>query len=251
MPSPAAIRVPDSIRELRSTESAAVRGEPASAAKPVGATPKAPPGIEAMVGALTARYDKNADAKVSLSELSSVLNPNARFARVDKALGNLVESLDSSKDGAVDSAEWATALGRLDVNADGAVSRQDLRQGADALAVVAGAVPAAPRSIESIVGAFTTRFDKNADARVSLAELAAVLNPDARFPRVEKLLGNVIQWFDTVKDGFIDSAELTKAVARLDANGDGAISRQDLHQGTHTLIALVGTLPHPEPLAGS
>jgi len=110
--------------------------------------------------------------------------------------------------------------------------------------------PPAPPSIDQLVDSAFSRFDQNADLKISTAEMVAVLNPKAKWPLVEKIVNNLVARHDTSKDGVLDKPELSAAIGALDKNGDGAIGRHDLQHGPDALIALVGVLPHDLPPGG-
>ena len=97
-----------------------------------------------IVGALTKKLDASGDGKVSLSEMSSVLDPKSKFPVIDKMLGNLVQRVDASKDGLIDNSEWSKSIGALDKNVDGLLSRPELHHGPDVLLALIGVIPHDP-----------------------------------------------------------------------------------------------------------
>jgi len=139
MPRPIALKILNTVRELKADVT-----PPNPGAKAPGSSPPAPPSVETIVGALTKKLDASGDGKVSLSEMSSVLNPKSKFPVIDKMLGNLVQRVDASKDGLVDKSEWTQSIGALDKNVDGLLSRPELHHGPDLLLALVGVLPHDP-----------------------------------------------------------------------------------------------------------
>ena len=139
MPRPITLKLLNTVRELK-----ADLPPPSSGTKAAGGQPPAPPSIETIVGALTKKLDSSGDGKVSLSEMSSALDPKSKFPVIDKMLIHLVQRVDASKDGLIDKAEWTTSIGALDKNADGLLSRPELHHGPDVLLALVGVMPHDP-----------------------------------------------------------------------------------------------------------
>lgn len=139
MPKPISLKFLNTVRELKADHPA-----PSPVAQAPSKTPLAPPSVETIVGALTKKLDASGDGKVSLSEMSSVLDPKSKFPVIDKMLGNLVQRVDASNDGLIDNSEWSKSIGALDKNVDGLLSRPELHHGPDVLLALIGVIPHDP-----------------------------------------------------------------------------------------------------------
>jgi len=139
MPKPISLKFSNTVRELKADLPPLSAGT-----KALVSAPPAPPSVETIVGALTKKLDASGDGKVSLSEMSSVLDPKSKFPVIDKMLGNLVQRVDVSKDGLIDKGEWIKTIGALDKNADGLLSRPEMHHGPDVLLALVGVVPHDP-----------------------------------------------------------------------------------------------------------
>lgn len=97
---------------------------PGPPAPPPAAGPKAPT-VEQVVDVLTARFDANDDAALTLAELLAVVDPKGRHAKVDTALTALVDALDQNHDGSLNRAELTAGVATLDTDGNGRLDHRD------------------------------------------------------------------------------------------------------------------------------
>lgn len=145
-----------------------------------------------------------------------------------------------------------------DVNDDGAIAPQDFERVLENLRILHGLADGAPQ-VARLRDAYVARWeamrataDADRDGGVSLDEWLAywddVLSDDDRYEaEVASLVSRLYALFDTDESGVIEADEfcnfygaygLSAALSRqvfmdLDADGDGSISRDELHDMAH------------------
>lgn len=222
-----------------------------------GAAPT-PPTVQQMVDHQFARLDGNDDGALTAAEMLAVLDPQGTRTEVATRVAALVAAADADRGGSVSPAELTTLLSRLDTDHDGSIERSDRdAAGADAaafdLASVllfhrAGGGPRepAPKSIADAATAILGRFDGDANASISLAELLQRLDPRGDRDALEARIVGWLPAADSNGDQSISQAELTAALTRVDADHDGLLERAELHpqDGSDATVALIGVLLH-------
>ncbi len=208
-------------------------------------------------------FDTNLDATITLAEVTAVLDPGGHHPdALNQVVQRVIDLIDTDKDGKLTKTEVSTALGKLDTNQDGVLSPADLRPSLahDGLtpvlaALLAGGLPGthtppedhhAP-TVDDVVNALIKRFDTNADQGISLTELLAVLDPQARHAKVDDAMQSLVTAVDTDHNGVMSAAEIKAAVTALDDNHDGRVSHDDHVPGPPSgdAVDLVGLLlPH-------
>ena len=141
MPRPITSKFLEAARELKSADHIDPAPAKPPGDKPEGSAAPAAPTLAQVADKLMGRFDQNTDQKVSAQEMLSVIDPKGRFELIGKMMDNLVSKVDTNKDTFIDKTEWVTALGGLDKNADGLLSRSDLHHGPDALIALVGVIP--------------------------------------------------------------------------------------------------------------
>lgn len=189
-------------------------------------------------------FDTNHDKAIAFSEISAVLDPRGKSGELPNLLQRLLEPVDTNGDHSLSQAEITTAYGKLDSNGDGVLSPADL-PGAlrgqpgtvPMLALVLNGLPVPgnpdepkpkdPPTVAEVVDELFARFDANKDKSLSLAELTAVLDPQAKHAKLDAALARVVALVDTNGDKQMSQAELTAAVGTLDTNHDGVLDHHD------------------------
>ncbi|WP_395700246.1 EF-hand domain-containing protein [Aquabacterium sp.] len=211
-------------------------------------------------------FDTNADATITLAEISAVLDPGGHHPDgLNQVVQRVVGLIDTNDDGKLTKTEVTTALTKLDTNHDGVLSPADLRPSLaqDGLtpvlaALLAGGLPGAGNppppvedhhapSLDEVVNALIKRFDTNNDQGISLTELLAVLDPRAGHAKIDDAMQSLVTAVDTNQDGVMSAAEIKAAVASLDDNHDGLLNHDDHMPGPPSgdAVDLVGLLlPH-------
>merc|ERR1719474_2401798 len=148
------------------------------------------------VAALFAKGDIDGDGMIDIQEFVKLMFP-AATATLQKVQQSF-KSLNDVK----------AAFRRFDTDGDGHISRNELRQVMSSFT-------------DSEVDAVFSLGDKDQSGAIDYQEFIAMMMPNST-----SILQNVASQFrsiQAVKDGF----------KRIDTNGDGAISRQELKQGMH------------------
>jgi len=148
------------------------------------------------VAALFAKGDIDGDGMIDIQEFVKLMFP-AATATLQKVQQSF-KSLNDVK----------AAFRRFDTDGDGHISRNELRQVMSSFS-------------DSEVDAVFSLGDKDQSGAIDYQEFIAMMMPNST-----SILQNVASQFrsiQAVKDGF----------KRIDTNGDGAISRQELKQGMH------------------
>ena len=215
--------------------------------------------IAQVVDNVFTRFDANADATISLTELLSVLDPTGTRTDVATKAAALLAEVDSSGDTSLSTAEVTAAVARLDTNLDGRIDRSDHVDGSsdadnDVLQMLLhGRGPHGDRpvptalAIEAVIDGLLTTFDGNNDASITLTELLSGLNADDEHHLgLTTLIEQIVKDLDSNADGSLDSLELTAAVDALDVDQNGLVDFAEVGPvaSDSAAVDLVGLLMH-------
>lgn len=202
------------------------------------------PTVSEVTDQLFALFDTNHDKAIAFTEIATTLDPKGQIGELPNLLQRLLEPIDTNADHSLSLAELNTAFGKLDSNGDGVLSPADLPGALRSqpgtvpmLALVLNGLPVpgnpdepkpkSPPTVADVVDELFARFDANKDKSLTLAELTAVLDPQARHARLDAALAKVVSLVDTNGDKLMSQAELTAAVGTLDTNHDGVLDHHD------------------------
>lgn len=228
-------------------------------------TPSAPswPTVSGIVDQFFTAFDTSKNGSITVAEITAVLDPGAHHTELNAVVTRMVALIDANADGTLTKPEVSSAFTQLDSNGDGSLSPADLGPAlahagqAELLAALMQGfplpggggpkpVPTAP-TVAQVVDTLVTRFDADKSSTVSLAELLAVLDPQARHNRLDDLLKAVVAAVDTDHDGQMSKAELTTAIGSLDSDDNGKLDHRDHVPGPpgDDAVDLIGVLlPH-------
>lgn len=213
--------------------------------------------ITQVVDNVFTKFDANADASISLTELLSVLDPIGTHTDVANQAAALLAEVDSNGDTAMSKTEVTAVVTKLDVNLDGRIDRSDHVDGSndsDMLQLLLHGrgphgdrpVPAA-LSIEAVIDGLLTKFDANNDASITLTELLSGLNADdEHHVGLTTLIEQMVKDLDSNGDSSLGTVELTAAVDALDVNQNGLVDAAEMGPVApdSAAVDLVGLLMH-------
>jgi len=222
--------------------------------------------IAEVVTAVFARFDTDANASITLTELTSVLDPDGDRSDLPATLKTKVAAIDSNADGSLSKAEVTTAVTAADTNRDGSISRADASPGATAFQAIdflfhgpgGGHGPGGPRpeptpvTISAATDGIFKLLDTDASNTITLSEVLKLLDPTGTNTRHAALATDLVTQVDSNHDGAMSRAEVTAALTALETNGDGSLSPADhvAGQAHDDAVALVGVLLHHLDLPG-
>merc|ERR1719438_269658 len=148
---------------------------------------------EAEVDAVFALGDKDQSGAIDYQEFIAMMVPNT--GSILKRISSQFNSISAVKEG----------FKRIDVNGDGAISRQELKQGLHL-------------NDEELNVVFALG-DLDGDGEISMTEFIPLMSP------------NAASSMNRLRNSFRDITEAIIAFKKFDANGDGALSPNELLQG--------------------
>lgn len=198
------------------------------------------------------RLDENADGRVTEDEFRAAID--------GRVLGHLAMRADEDRDGELTQSEWSAFLAELDEDGDGTLEMRHQRRRGPGDAEAEGEAKRAFPGDADGDGAFElaeaqalfTRFDENRDGVLTADELPHHPERHGRFGHGMHRRGGHTEHIlrlDADGDGSVSRAEWDAHVAkrqgehedreerraerfeRLDANGDGELSREELEAG--------------------
>ena len=205
------------------------------------------------------RFDANADASISLTELLSVLDPTGTRTDIATKAAALLAEVDSNGDTSLGRAEVTAVVTQLDTNLDGRIDRSDHVDGSsgsedDVLQLLLhGRGPHGDRaepaalSTEAIIDGLLNKFDGNDDASITLTELLSGLNAEDRHHLgLTTLIGQIVADLDSNGDSSLSTVELTTAVDALDIDQNGLVDFAEVgpEAPDSAAVDLVGLLMH-------
>lgn len=107
--------------------------------------------------------------------------------------------------------------------------------------------PPGPPTVTEVVDGLFARFDANDDKSLTLTELTGVLDPQNKHQKLDDALAALVAMVDKNADSRLSYAEVSAAVATLDTDGNGTIDHRDHVPGPPDdgSVDLIGQLmPH-------
>lgn len=182
------------------------------------------------------KFDANADASISLTELLSVFDPTGTRTDAAARAAALLAEVDSSGDKVLSQTEVTAAVTSLDTNLDGRIDRSDHAAGTDdedkdlVEMLLHGRGPQGdrpaptPLTTEAVVDRLLSKFDDNGDQSLTLTELLSGLNADdEHHVGLTTLVTQMVKDLDSNADSSLSTVELTAAVDALDVNQNGLV----------------------------
>ena len=148
---------------------------------------------DAEVDAVFALGDKDQSGAIDYQEFIGMMVPNTGV--ILRRIASQFNSINAVKEG----------FKRIDANRDGSISRQELKQGLHL-------------NDEELSVVFALG-DLDGDGEISMAEFIPLMSP------------NAASSMNRLRNSFRDITEAIIAFKKFDANGDGALSQQELFQG--------------------
>lgn len=216
--------------------------------------------IDTAQALVLARFDADGSASLSLVEMLAVLDRDGQRTELAAYVETLFDALDDDGDSSLEGSEIKAALEDLDIDDDGLLGLGGRPQGdlstefdlIDLLRLRSHGIRGDERqratapTIESLATALIDAFDINANHAVERDELLKVLDPNGKRTKLAQLVDDGIDAIDANSDKSISVAELSAALALLDADDDGRLAAPERHAHLDAelgdIVALVGLL---------
>lgn len=216
-----------------------------------------PPTLAEFVDQFFTTFDADADGSITVEEMLAVLDPTAAHRGFDKHVGRVLAAVDADGDLGISRTELETALTRLDAEQQGKPDGPPGRLHSATVQLVKLALkaeddsseppppppPPPPPTLTEFVDKLFETFDADGNVSITLEEMLAVLDPDARHPGFDKHVGKVFAALDADLDLGLSREELETALVRLDAEHPGKPEDMPgrLHAATVQLVGLALT----------
>lgn len=217
--------------------------------------PSQHPGAGGLANAAFARFDADHDGAITESELTDKLDPDGSRPALQELLDQLFQAVDEDGNEELSRDEVQDAIGQLAGPGNGPPSIGDLPFPLGllwkALPELVPAPPPAPPApapedphrpptVDQLVDWMFAAFDGDHDDAIALAEMLAVLDPNAAHRGFDKHVGRIFDAVDADGDEFLSRDELTAVIEALDAQQvgpRGGVPGQ-LHAATVQLVGL-------------
>lgn len=186
-----------------------------------------------MAERLLARFDADRDGAITEAELGALDSPTAAGTGGAR-MRAMILAADANGDARVTVEELAAGAQRMMVRMNGAGGSPGAGPGGSMVVGNAAEMFSLPRTAEALptwTAQMFTRLDANQDAAITGNELAILANPTVASIGGSRLRALIVQ-SDASRDSRIDQEELTagaqRAFTRLDRDGDGRLSNEEL-----------------------